>query len=356
MRLQFLPYHMYTESVHYVIKKRRTLGVLAVMLAIVRWRRRRRHYSLRMSRRKYGPLVDRDLERQKKLNDLYNSTDKNCISQLRTTGPLRSGFDDVNKQVMLSQSTLDGLSFYDKLKELFSGSSADGSFMQDPFSAAETDNDDKVKDDMMNDMSTFVEAKGPTGHDSDKLDTDSDDCEAVAALAATDSQVSSSNVAALKPNKKSFKKSAKPNTLPPPQNDKAKRSKPRSSQASQDDTNMDVLLTSTLMGIRETLASPVQTVAPKDPNAPLWDMLKKIPLPPDERMSVGMHLCKPEFAVHRGFLVSMGQEYLERWVYTYLSDNYPAGKRVGDDLVGNLGNKDPASNLGDDPVVNSTPF
>ncbi|VAH87452.1 hypothetical protein VPH35_064433 [Triticum aestivum] len=130
---------------------------------------------------------------------------------------------------------------------------------------------------------------------------------------------SSSNVAALKPNKKSFKKSPKPNTLPPPQNDKAKRSKPRSSQASQDDTNMDVLLTSTLIGIRETLASPVQTVAPKDPNAPLWDMLKKIPLPPDERMSVGMHLCKPEFAVHRGFLVNMGQEYLERWVYTYLS-------------------------------------
>lgn len=66
---------------------------------------------------------------KKKLNDLYNSTDKNCISQLRTTGPLRSGFDDVNKQVMLSKSTLDGLSandrgilskpiqFYDKLKD-----------------------------------------------------------------------------------------------------------------------------------------------------------------------------------------------------------------------------------------------
>ncbi|XP_044447928.1 uncharacterized protein [Triticum aestivum] len=115
-----------------------------------------------------------------------------------------SGFDDVNKQVLLSQSTLDTLSandrgilckpiqFYDKL--------------QDPFSAAETDNDDKAKDDMMNDMSTYDEAKGPTGHDSDKLDTDSDDCEVVAALAATNSQVSSSNVGALKPNKKSFKK------------------------------------------------------------------------------------------------------------------------------------------------------
>ncbi|XP_044447927.1 protein ALP1-like isoform X1 [Triticum aestivum] len=68
---------------HYTIKRRRVLGVLAVMLAIFRWRRRRRNYSIRMSRRKYGPLVDRDLERQRKLNDLYNSTDKNCISQLR---------------------------------------------------------------------------------------------------------------------------------------------------------------------------------------------------------------------------------------------------------------------------------
>uniref|UniRef100_M8B7I9 Uncharacterized protein n=1 Tax=Aegilops tauschii TaxID=37682 RepID=M8B7I9_AEGTA len=255
-----------------------------------------------------------------------------------------------------ASSTVGGcVEFYDKLKELFSGSSTGGSFMQDPFSAAKTDNDDKVKDDMMNDMSTFDEAKGPTGHDSDKLDTDSDDCEAVAALAATDSQVSSSNVAALKPNKKSFKKSAKPNTLPPPQNDKAKKSKPRSSQASQDDTDMDVLLTSTWIDIQETLASPVQAVAPKDPNAPLWDMLKKIPLPPDERMSVGMHLCKPEFAIHRGFVVSMGQEYMERWVDTYLSDNYPAGKRVGDYLVGNQ-NNDHTSNLGDDPVVNSSPF
>ena len=68
-----------------------------------------------------------------------------------------------------------------------------------------------------------------------------------------------------------------------------------------------------------------------------------------------MHLCKPEFAVHRGFLVSMGQEYLEHWVYTYLSDNYPAGKRVGDYLVGNR-NNDHTSNLGDDPAVNSSPF
>ncbi|XBI57640.1 hypothetical protein VPH35_038999 [Triticum aestivum] len=267
-----------------------------------------------------------------------------------------SGFDDVNKQVLLSQSTLDTLSFYDKLKELFSGSSADGSFMQDPFSAAETDNDDKAKDDMMNDMSTYDEAKGPTGHDSDKLDTDSDDCEAVAALAATNSQVSSSNVGALKPNKKSFKKTTKANTLPPPQNDKAKKSKARSSQASQDDTDMDVLLTSTLIGIRETLASPVQTVAPKDPNAPLWDMLKKIPLPPDERMSVRMHLCKPEFVVHRGFLVSMGRECLERWVYTYLSDNDPTGKRGGDGPAGNLGDDGPAGDLGDDAAVNSSTF
>lgn len=177
-------------------------------------------------------------------------------------------------------------------------------------------------------MSTFDEAKGPVGHDSIKLDTGSDDCEEEAALAASNSQVSSSNVGALKPNKKSSQKcrQAKDSAcLPPSQNDKANKSKPKSSQASQDDNDMDVLLISTLVGIRETVGSPIQTVAPKGPKCSFMDMLKKIPLPPDERMSVGMHLWKPEFAVHRCFLVSMGQECLERGVYTHLSGDDPAG-------------------------------
>jgi len=46
-------------------------------------------------------------------------------------------------------------------------------------------------------------------------------------------------------------------------------------------------------------------------------MLKNIALTPDDRLAVGMHLCKPEFQVQRSFLINMGQEYLERWVFNH---------------------------------------
>ena len=76
---------------------------------------------------------------------------------------------------------------------------------------------------------------------------------------------------------------------------------------------MDVVLTSTLKEIQKTLENPVQVSAPQGPNKPLWDMLKNIALAPDDRIAVGMHLCKLEFQVNLSFLISMGQEYLERW-------------------------------------------
>ncbi|XP_015612211.1 protein ALP1-like isoform X2 [Oryza sativa Japonica Group] len=70
------------DSTHqYIVHQRtRTLGVLAVVLAIIRWRRRIRN---RRHPRKYGPLVDRDLVRKTRLDDLYNGSDTTCISQLR---------------------------------------------------------------------------------------------------------------------------------------------------------------------------------------------------------------------------------------------------------------------------------
>jgi len=63
----------------------------------------------------------------------------------------------------------------------------------------------------------------------------------------------------------------------------------------------------------------VQVAPPPDPNGSLWDMLKKITLAPDDRLAVGMHLCKPEFQVHRSLLINMGQECLECWVFNHLS-------------------------------------
>ena len=83
------------------------------------------------------------------------------------------------------------IQFFDKLQELFSGSTADGAFMQDPSTAAEEDDDDVDMLDM-NDMYNYDATDSPLGEDSDKLKSDSDECHEVAALAPTASQVSSS--------------------------------------------------------------------------------------------------------------------------------------------------------------------
>lgn len=52
------------------------------------------------------------------------------------------------------------------------------------------------------------------GQDSDKLESDSDDCQEVVALAAVSSQVSSSSVEFMKLNKRKIKRAEKFNTLP----------------------------------------------------------------------------------------------------------------------------------------------
>ncbi|KQK11624.1 uncharacterized protein LOC100828285 [Brachypodium distachyon] len=245
-----------------------------------------------------------------------------------------NGWDDVTKTFSLFKSALDELSvndrgiltkpiqFFGKLQELFSGSSADGTFMHDPSTAADSDNECDTQE-SINDMSAYAKTKCPNGEDSDKLELDSDDCKEVAAVAAA-------NVGDLKPNKKNFKRPGKEKTLPTSQSNK----KTKSPAAGRDDNDMDVMLTSTLVGIKENLTKPIQTLPPLDPNAPLWNMLKNVALPPDDKMAVGMYLCKPELQVQRNFLMAMGEEYLERWVVNHFSRddldaNGPPGHGLG---------------------------
>lgn len=98
--------------------------------------------------------------------------------------------------------------------------------MQDPSSA--TDFDDETEDfDFLNDMSTYAETKVPQGEDSDKLESDSDDCKEVATLsaAASVSQVSSCNMSGSKANRRSFKRCGKPKTLPQSHNNKGNKLK-----------------------------------------------------------------------------------------------------------------------------------
>ncbi|XP_025881212.1 uncharacterized protein [Oryza sativa Japonica Group] len=248
-----------------------------------------------------------------------------------------NGWDETTKMLTLSQATLDALlindrgilskpiQFFDKLQELFSGCSADGAFMEDPSSAADFDDEDDEDDkfDFLNDMSTYADTKVPQGEDFDKLESDSDDCKEVAALSAATIQVSSSTNYDLKPNKKNFKRCGKPKTLPQSHNDKCNKTKAKSTAQVHDSDDVDVLINNTLVGIKNTLEKPIQTVAPQDPNIPLWDMLKKIALDPDDKLRVGLHLCKPELQANRSFLISMGQEYLEHWIYKFLSGDDP---------------------------------
>jgi len=215
------------------------------------------------------------------------------------------------------------IQFFDKLQELFSGSTTDGSFMQDPSTTADPDQDDIERLDMLNDMANYDNTNDAHGEDSDKLQSDSDECQEVAALATASTQVSSSSVKSMKLNKRNFKRFGKSNTVPAAAwVGRASKSNTKPSPAYADD-DMDVEITNTLRGIQQNLGKPVQVAPPPDPNGPLWDMLKKIALAPDDRLAVGMHLCKPEFQVHRSFLINMGQEYLERWVFKYLSGSDP---------------------------------
>lgn len=67
------------------------------------------------------------------------------------------------------------IQFFDKLQEMFSGSSANGAFMHDASAAADSDNEDGEQQNMY-DMSGYDDTKDPQGEDSDKLESDSDGC------------------------------------------------------------------------------------------------------------------------------------------------------------------------------------
>ncbi|WVZ57253.1 LOW QUALITY PROTEIN: hypothetical protein U9M48_007658 [Paspalum notatum var. saurae] len=202
------------------------------------------------------------------------------------------GWDENTKLVTVFEVTMAELSYFDKLQELFSGSTADGSFMQDPATAAEADQEATDVYEMINDMANYDKADDPHRQDSDKLESNSDDCQEVAALTATSSHVSSSSVKTMKAKKMNFKRVGKSNALPPTtQIGRASKSNTKTSPASASD-DTDVELTNTLKSIQINLTKPVQVAPPSDPNALLWDMLKKIALTAEDRLTDGSHNFK----------------------------------------------------------------
>jgi len=142
-------------------------------------------------------------------------------------------------------------------------------------------------------------------------------CEVMSDTSAPSAQPSGSfaesTMAALKPSAKKMKIMSKTKPSLKPQ-----------ALALHDSRNIDVL-NSTLVGIRDSAPKLIR-VAPtstSDPNAPLWNMLKEIPLTITDKVSVGMYLSKPESEVRRSFFMNMGKEYLESWAHKFLAGVEP---------------------------------
>jgi hypothetical protein len=72
----YLEYYYYD----YNIRRRRLLVCIAICVCIL-WYKFQENRLMRRS--KYGSLLERDLERERRLNRLYNGTEANCISELR---------------------------------------------------------------------------------------------------------------------------------------------------------------------------------------------------------------------------------------------------------------------------------
>jgi hypothetical protein len=73
-------YLEYCNNYDQYIRGRRVLIYITICLILL-W------YKLQLNRlkrcKKYGTLLERDLERERRLNHLYHGTEANCISELR---------------------------------------------------------------------------------------------------------------------------------------------------------------------------------------------------------------------------------------------------------------------------------
>jgi hypothetical protein len=74
-------YHDYVNNYNLYMSRRRTFISIALCVVLLWYKLRRGR--LNRPRIKYGPWLPRHLERQTRLNRLYNNTEAHCISELR---------------------------------------------------------------------------------------------------------------------------------------------------------------------------------------------------------------------------------------------------------------------------------
>ncbi|CAN6331626.1 unnamed protein product [Urochloa humidicola] len=253
-----------------------------------------------------------------------------------------SRFNNKHKMLILPAATMASLPiterailakpipFFDHLLQLFNDGELDAVCMRDPIM------DDDSHEELETQIALNLIGQGADTRDQDGANLDNivlygEDnhqevaassggvpCEVMSDTSAPSAQPSGSfaesTMAALKPSAKKMKIISK--TKPSPN---------QQAPVPHDGRNMDAL-NSTLVRICDSAPKLLRTAPPistSDPNAPLWNTLKEIPLTHPDRLSVGMYLCKPESEVHRSFFMSMGKEYLESWARKFLAGEEP---------------------------------
>ncbi|CAN6349888.1 unnamed protein product [Urochloa humidicola] len=249
-----------------------------------------------------------------------------------------SRFNNKHKMLILPAATMASLPimerailakpipFFDHLLQLFNDGELDAVCMRDPIM------DDDSHEELETQIALNLIAQGADTRDQDGVNLynivlDGEDnhqevaassggvpCEVMSDTSAPSAQPSGSfaesTMAALKPSAKKMKIISKTKPSPNPQ-----------APVPYDGRNVDALVRICDSAPKLLRAAPLTSIS--DPNAPLWNMLKEIPLTHRDRLSVGMYLCKPESEVHRSFFISMGKEYLESWARKFLAGEEP---------------------------------
>lgn len=247
-----------------------------------------------------------------------------------------SRFNNKHKMLILPPATMASLPvaerailvkpipFFDHLLHLFNDGQLDAECMRDPIMTDDS-NEELEAQIALNIIASGADTRDQDGEDLDNIGLEGEDnhhevaassgevpCEVMSDTSPPSAQPSGSfaesTMAALKPRAKKMKIISKTKLSP-----KAQAALPRDGRR-----NVDAL-NSTLVGIHDSARTPIRAAPTSDPNAPLWNMLKEIPLTQPDRLSVGMYLCKPESEVHRSFFMNMGKEYLEAWARKFLA-------------------------------------
>jgi hypothetical protein len=191
------------------------------------------------------------------------------------------------------------IKWFKEMEELFSDSSATGSFARDQNTCLSDGNhvDSDDSRDLI-DLNCYAPLEDQFGHDSDTLSSPN-----------INGNVESSSCKKRPRGKKSPSKST---------------SKTKYCIAQSVDE-----ITATVKSLREELAATSHTCAAAshlqmpqttDPYAALWQRIETIPLTPDQRVLIGEHLTTKDNESKRGWLCNASDATLNAWVFKYLCE------------------------------------